>query len=120
MTGIYERMGARAQDLLGRYSQDQVTLRKVDSSYDPATGTKAETLTDYVVDAVGSDFAALERAGGLIQATDFELIVAANSLDAVPTADWRVIIDGATYEVARVETVPPIGTAVLHKLQVRQ
>ncbi|MFC3118190.1 hypothetical protein ACFOHS_07905 [Jhaorihella thermophila] len=85
-------------------------------------GVNPGTWTDYPATAATTLFdeelAAI--AGGLMEAGDLRLCVAAEGLAITPEVGDRVVAEGETYRVIRVTTHGTDGSAAYYELQVRR
>lgn len=83
-------------------------------SYDPAPGVDEE----FQVDALISEYSAMERQSSLIEDTDIKMYVAAGQ-GVVPVAQDRVRINGSLHAVKTVSPLQPGGQALMYELQVQ-
>lgn len=95
------------------------TIRRITiGTYDPATGTAAETTADSVVRGVLEDVTKRE-VNDLIQSGDKRLMVAAADLANAPTTADRVIIGGRSLQVIQVRTIEQDNIAITYELMLR-
>jgi hypothetical protein len=95
------------------------TIRRITlGSYDPTTGTAAETTTDTSVRGVLEDVTKRE-VNDLIQAGDKRLMVAAADLANAPTTADRVIISSRSLQVIEVRTIEQDNIAITYELILR-
>jgi hypothetical protein len=95
------------------------TIRRITlGSYDPTTGTAAETTTDAVVRGVLEDVNKRE-VNDLIQAGDKRLMVAAADLANAPTTADRVIIGDRSLQVIQVKIIEQDNVAITYELMLR-
>jgi len=107
-----------ATKLMSKFGGD-VTLRTVTSGvYNPTTGTASEATSDVTIKGVLEDVNARE-VGGLIQAGDRRLTIAAADVSAVPTTADRVVISGVTYQVIRITTIEQDNQPITYELILR-
>jgi hypothetical protein len=108
----YNKALANARRLIRENGRD-VTVRTFTASGDE--WNPVQVPSDVVVKAVQTQFKAEEIDGTLIQASDKLYLVAGGADISLA----KRLIDGADYEVVRVETVKPGPVVVLYKVQVR-
>jgi hypothetical protein len=95
------------------------TIRRVATgSYDPATGTIAETNTDTTVRGVLEDVN-IREVNELVQAGDKRLIVAAADLTTAPTTVDKVLINSVVHQIIRIQTIEQDNTAITYELILR-
>ena len=95
------------------------TIRRITlGSYDPTTGTAAETTADAVVRGVLEDVNKRE-VNDLIQAGDKRLMVAAADLANAPTTADRVIIGDRSLQVIQVKIIEQDNVAITYELMLR-
>ena len=113
---FYSRMQGVALRLLTKYTSGAVCVRvdvvtEGDSVFDPrvvaSTGT---TVAGYVRGMQQIEAQRVELASAELVA-----ILPANEIARVP-AEASAVIDGVAHDIIKVETIPPVGTPVLHKL----
>jgi hypothetical protein len=107
-----------ASKLMARFGGEAMIRRVTPGVYNPTTGTVSETVTDTPVRGVLEDVKQRE-VGGLIQAGDKKLIIAAADLVAVPTTADRVIIEGRVLQVLEVATIEQDNQPITHELFLR-
>jgi hypothetical protein len=107
-----------ASKLMARFGGVATIRRVATGSYDPATGTIAETNTDTTVRGVLEDVN-IREVNELVQAGDKRLIIAAADAAAVPTTADRVVISGRTLQVIEVRTIEQDNTPITYELILR-
>ena len=123
---IFRRMAA---DLAERFGKD-VTIRRTESTFDPATGTTTETHFDIPARAAPPhDFTTDHIQDTLIQQGDTVVDVPAKGLDMTSTgasgssdpqtAD-KLILDGATWSLVQVGAVYGGGDVAVWRLHARK
>lgn len=108
----YNKALANARRLIRENGRD-VTIRTFTASGDE--WNPVQVPSDVVIRAVQTRFNEEEIDGKLIQASDKLYLIAG----IVDVSLAQRLIDGADYEVVRVETVKPGPVVVLYKVQVR-
>jgi hypothetical protein len=95
------------------------TIRRVATgSYDPATGTIAETNTDTTVRGVLEDVN-IREVNELVQAGDKRLIIAAADLTTAPTTVDKVLINSVVHQIIRIQTIEQDNTAITYEIILR-
>jgi predicted AAA+ superfamily ATPase len=107
-----------ASKLMARFGGVATIRRVVTGSYDPATGTIAETNTDTTVRGVLEDVTVRE-VNELVQAGDKRLIIAAADLSTAPTTVDKVLINSVVHQVIRVQTIEQDNTAITYEMILR-
>jgi hypothetical protein len=107
-----------ASKLMARFGGEATIRRVTMGSYNPTTGTAAETTTDTTVRGVLEDVS-LREVNDLIQAGDKRLMIAAVDLASAPTTADRVIIAGRALQVIEVRTIEQDNTAITYELILR-
>lgn len=107
-----------ASKLMARFGGVATIRRITIGSYDPATGTAAETTADTSVRGVLEDVSRRE-VNDLIQAGDKRLMVAAADLANAPTTADRVIISSRSLQVIEVRTIEQDNIAITYELILR-
>jgi hypothetical protein len=123
---LFRRMAA---DLAERFGKD-VTLRRTETEYDPATGST--TTTDYDVPARAAppqDFTTDYIQDSLIQQGDTVVDVPAEGLDmtstgasgsSAPQPSDKVVIDGTQWGLVQVGAVYGGGDVAVYRLHARK
>lgn len=117
-------MGLReiATRLIGTHGRAVTVQRETPGAPDGYGGFNPGTWTDYPATAATTlfdeDLAAI--AGGLMEAGDLRLCVAADGLAITPEVGDRVVAESETYRVIRVTTHGTDGSAAYYELQVRR
>jgi len=107
-----------ASKLMARFG-GVATIRSVATgSYDPATGTIAETNTDTTVRGVLEDVNIREM-NELVQAGDKRLIIAAADLTTAPTTVDKVLINSVVHQIIRIQTIEQDNTAITYEMILR-
>ena len=104
-----------ASKLMAKFGGTATIRRITLGSYDPATGTAAETTADTSVRGVLEDVTRRE-VNDLIQAGDKRLMVAAADLANAPTTADRVIISSRSLQVIEVRTIEQYNIAITYEL----
>ncbi len=107
-----------ASKLMARFGGVATIRHVATGSYDPATGTIAETNTDTTVRGVLEDVTVRE-VNELVQAGDKRLIIAAADLSTAPTTVDKVLINSVVHQVIRVQTIEQDNTAITYELILR-
>jgi hypothetical protein len=107
-----------ASKLMARFGGVATIRRVATGSYDPATGTIAETNTDTTVRGVLEDVN-IREVNELVQAGDKRLIIAAADLSTAPTTVDKVLINSVVHQVIRVQTIEQDNTAITYELILR-
>jgi len=107
-----------ASKLMAKFGGTATIRRITLGSYDPATGTAAETTADTSVRGVLEDVTRRE-VNDLIQAGDKRLMVAAADLANTPTTADRVIISSRSLQVIEVRTIEQDNIAITYELILR-
>lgn len=104
-----------------KYGHSHTLRRVVKGSYDPATGTTPETVTDETVVAIPLRPGSFTMAGTLVERDKAGVLIPSLKMDgtlrAPPTADDRVIdsLTGSESEIGDIQTLViqggPIGWA---------
>ena len=106
MTAFDTRARSAAERLIERFGRP-VTLRRTTRSYDPESGQTSDTDEDVaIIISPPEAFAQSLIDGTLVRAGDLRAHVAAKGLAVTPEPSRdRVLMDGVTYELLRVEPV---------------
>ncbi len=116
---FYSQLASTGTRLLAKYGRD-VVLRKVtqSGSYNPATGSQANTTSDTTYKGVVLDYkdGETEVQGELVLKGDKQLLL---EPAAAPTAQDAILIGGVLFQVLSVKEVNPAGTRVLRVLHLR-
>jgi hypothetical protein len=107
-----------ASKLMARFGGVATIRRVATGSYDPATGTIAETNTDTTVRGVLEDVN-IREVNELVQAGDKRLIVAAADLTTAPTTVDKVLINSVVHQIIRIQTIEQDNTAITYELILR-
>jgi hypothetical protein len=107
-----------ASKLMAKFGGTATIRRVVPGAYNPTTGAVSETTTDTVVRGLLQSIN-LREVNDLIQASDKRLLIASADLSVVPTAQDRVIINGSSHQIIRVDTIEQDNTAITYELILR-
>jgi len=107
-----------ASKLMARFGGVATIRRVATGSYDPATGTIAETNTDTTVRGVLEDVN-IREVNELVQAGDKRLIIAAADLSTAPTTVDKVLINSVVHQIIRVQTIEQDNTAITYEMILR-
>ena len=107
-----------ASKLMARFGGVATIRRVATGSYDPATGTIAETNTDTTVRGVLEDVN-IREVNELVQAGDKRLIIAAADLTTAPTTVDKVLINSVVHQIIRIQTIEQDNTAITYELILR-
>jgi hypothetical protein len=107
-----------ASKLMARFGGVATIRRVAPGIYNPTTGTVSETVADTTVRGVLENVKQRE-VGGLIQAGDKKLMIAAADVTVVPTTADRVIIEGRLLQVVEVATIEQDNQSITHELFLR-
>ena len=95
------------------------TIRRITvGTYDPATGTAAETAADTVVRGVLEDVN-IREVNDLIQAGDKRLTIAAADLANAPITADEVLIASVVHQIIKATTTEQDNTAITYELILR-
>jgi len=107
-----------ASKLMARFGGVATIRRVATGSYDPATGTIAETNTDTTVRGVLEDVN-IREVNELVQAGDKRLIIAAADLSTAPTTVDKVLINSVVHQIIRIQTIEQDNTAITYEIILR-
>jgi hypothetical protein len=107
-----------ASKLMARFGGVATIRRVATGSYDPATGTIAETNTDTTVRGVLEDVN-IREVNELVQAGDKRLIIAAADLTTAPTTVDKVLINSVVHQIIRIQTIEQDNTAITYEMILR-
>jgi len=107
-----------ASKLMARFGGVATIRRVATGSYDPATGTIAETNTDTTVRGVLEDVN-IREVNELVQAGDKRLIIAAADLSTAPTTVDKVLINSVVHQIIRIQTIEQDNTAITYEMILR-
>lgn len=115
---LYTDLAKTALRLLSQFGQTVTRREYTSATYDPLTGTAAQTFVDTSRKGAIFDFGpgVTSVRGQLIQITDKQLL-----LDATGpvTADDHFIVGGTEYTVVTLSETNPAGTSVIYDLHLR-
>lgn len=115
---LYTRLYATANRLLTQYGASAVLGSVSPGAYDPATGSSADMVYPYYVQAAVFDYGTDEVDGSLILRTDKKALIAPGAA-VVPKPTDTFTWQGVVHRVVSCEIVSPAGVTVLYKAQVR-
>lgn len=103
MPGALDRLRFTADRLTQRFGK-AITITRVESTFDPATGETTETRTDHAtVSTPPAEFDVSRIDGTLVKQGDVQLAVPAVDLSIAPGPDTdEISFDGLTYQIVRV------------------
>jgi hypothetical protein len=107
-----------ASKLMSKFGGTVTIRRIVPGVYNPETGTSSETASDTVVRGVLQDVK-LREVGGLIQAGDKRLLIAAADLAIAPSIADRVVIEGRSLQVVQTQTNEQDNSPITFELILR-
>ena len=119
-----QRLAARFERLLSKLGtsfgegQLDATLHRDGGRTGPSYNPTILPATDHACIVLWGEFAAEERAGGLVEDGDSRLEVGATTLDIEPQAGDKVTVGETTYQVKAVEVIRPGGVPILYRLKV--
>lgn len=106
-----------ADELLTEFGREDLVLRSFSQSGD--AWNPSRTSSDTTVLGIIIDYDDSKIDGSLILATDRRALISPNAA-VTPTTDMRLVEDGQEYEIVRINTVKPAGSAIIYDLQVRR
>ena len=104
--------------VISKFGGDVTISYMASGTYDPTSGNIKSTQTDVDVKGVLSGVS-LREAGGLIQAGDKLLKVAAADLATAPGTSDRVVIGGVTHQIIQVDTLEQANEPIVYDLVLR-
>ncbi|KGQ19930.1 Phage protein [Lysobacter dokdonensis DS-58] len=116
MSFDYSRTSATALGLLQRFGAAATLKRKTAGSYDPSTGTSAETVTSLATTACVFDYPQSYVDGTLILAGDKRAYL---SSEQEPKQGDVLTWNAVDQTVIAVKAVAPAGVAVMYEAQLR-
>ena len=121
---FYAEMAAMADELLREFGKP-LTLRVVTpGTYNPGTGSAADTTVDYAGTGALFDYELLASGQTFLDASLLAVGDKQCFLSPVgvpePRAGFKVIDGADVWRVMNVKKVAPAGTAVLYELQLRK
>lgn len=121
----YQRLQAKALELIGKYGAPATIRRHTRTDYDPETGNFGDdNYTDHNIYAVNQPAAKQTQTGAgqkfmdgvLIEAGDRIFIVPAINLEITPAPGDILISGQETFTVKAVNTVKPATLALIHTI----
>ena len=98
-----------------------VTVQEVESEYDPVAGKTVETVTDHDVYAAPPvAFNVRQLDSSVVQIGDQQLSIPAQSIAIEPSTKDRVLMDGETWQIQRVEPTYSGDQVALYTLHLRR
>ena len=122
-----EEMRSVADELIGELGKD-VTLRWVESEYDPVAGETTEETRDVSLSVTLESYSVRQQETSLVEAGDLQVTIPAQALAGngstegrtEPSTEDRVLIDGHQWSVQRVDPVYAGNDPVIYQLQIRR
>ena len=124
MSAFYDEMAAVADVLLRDFGKP-LTLRVVTpGTYNPGTGSAADTTVDYAGTGALFDYELLAAGQTwldqkLIEAGDKQCLLSPAGVP-VPKSGYKMVDGADIWRVMNVKAVSPAGTPVLYELQLRK
>lgn len=114
----YSHVAQTALNLIAKFGRTVQHIAVIEGIYDPSTG--AVTNTETSTNVMACDFAMKDNtyANGLVQAGDRYALVG-NTISNINVSD-RLIIDGVTWTINRVEKIAPAAILVAWKVFIRK
>lgn len=113
---FYTNMAATALRLLTKYGEELTFTTYSVGAYDPNTGTRTETPSNYTAKAVKETYGILEKANSAIKEGDIRLIAEASTYAVGDT----VTVDSQVWRIMAVDPISPGDTDVAFFLQIRR
>lgn len=107
-----------ASKLMARFGGEATFRRVVNGAYNATTGATAETTTDTAIRGVLQDVRKQE-VGGMVQAGDKMMMVAAADLPTVPTIADRIVVSDRSLQIIKVTTIEQDNTDILYEIILR-
>lgn len=104
--------------LINKFGGEMTFRSVVNGTYNTTTGTTAETVTDTVVQGVLQDVRKQE-VGGMVQAGDKMLMLAAADLPAIPTISDRIVINTRSLQIIQITTIEQDNTEIVYEIILR-
>ena len=123
-----EELRGVADELIGELGK-VVTLRWVESEYDPVAGEKTkETRQDVELSVTLESYSVRQQESSLVELGDLQVTVPAQALSGngstegrnEPSAEDRLLIDGRQWSIQRVDPVYAGEDPVIYQLQIRR
>jgi hypothetical protein len=114
-----------ASKLMGKFGGALIYRKVTNGSYNAATGTISETVTDYVLRGVLQDVnlreanASAQRERYLIQSGDKKLLIAAADLAFTPDTVDKVLIGAALHQIITIEIIEQDNQPITYQLLLR-
>lgn len=115
----YQKSAERTKKILKRAGLPVVLTAVTGGQYDPATGTASSSSTAHAGHGFADSYKQSDIDGSLVRQSDMRVYLDA-LIGVTPKTGDTLAIDGATYAVVISRPVPPVGTIVLHDVQVRR
>lgn len=117
----YTRLAKITLDQIRRFGQKITITRKVQGSYNAATGARAiTTSTQTNVDAIIEEYKQSEIDGTMIQVGDIKMHIPALGVNQPSNNDLITTADSVSFTIKNVNVVAPSGSAILYTLQLRK
>jgi hypothetical protein len=97
-----------------------MTLRRVSTTYDPATGTNTQTTTDYTVYGRVEEYADAQVDGTLIRTGDRRVLIAAAEVSITPLTSDQLLIASVPHAIVNVKATDATEEVATWTLQVRK
>lgn len=114
-----------ANKAISKFGGD-VTIRYVTAgSYNTATGSIAETVTDTNIKGILEDIEASELRkpstveNSLIRSDDKKLTIASLNLTSAPSLSDKIVINNVAHEIIKVKTIEQSNQAIAYELILR-
>lgn len=119
MTNIYEGLAATTRRQITEKGR-AIILRSPNASFDPATGIMSESVADIETFGLFTTFDESQIDGTLVRRDDRLVLIAAEGLAQVPSAEQQVIDNGEVWQVVAANGVDPGSQPLLYRLQIRR
>ena len=116
----YAALQATAGRLLAGSGGPLTFTRSSAGAYNPATGTAAVVLTDFVVTGTVIDYPDINAPGTDILSGDKRILISAVALSAVPQPGDYLTIGGVRHSIINIKRLAPSGLPVLYTAQARR
>lgn len=119
MTFDYASLATTAAEQIADKGRDVQLVYKTAGTYNPATDKLDNDVEETVtVKALVTNYNKRDISGGLVEANDLQVIIAADGITKPKTSDK--ILDDEEFTIVSVSEIKPGATAMLYKLQVRK
>lgn len=113
---FYSNMATTALRLLTKYGVQHTFTTYSVGAFDPNTGTRTETPSNYTAYAVKDVYTTLEKGSSAIKEGDIRLIAEAANYSIGDTLS----LDSTTWRIMGVDPIKPGDTVVAYFLQIRK